>query len=44
MTKITFTCMVEDCPNLGVDYPMETEDNTAECGGCGNTIQGIRDV
>lgn len=40
---ITFTCNAKDCANSGVDYPMETEDNFAECGGCGSKLEGVRD-
>lgn len=39
---VTFTCEVKDCQNNGVDYPMDTEYNYAECGTCGTLIEGVR--
>jgi hypothetical protein len=40
---IVFTCKTKDCANAGIAYPMETEDDFAECGGCGTKLKGIRD-
>ncbi len=40
MTITTFICTKESCPNFNVVYPMLEADETARCGGCGETLIG----
>jgi hypothetical protein len=36
---VTFTCNKKDCKNEGIDYNFLGEPETAQCGGCNETLE-----